>query len=133
MPLSPSIRTPEAPNGHAIEVRINAEDPERDFMSSIGTVTGCTFPAGTGIRIETFIHEGLRITPYYDSMIAKVIAWAENRELAIRRLCFALDELEIGGITTNAKIQKELLESEAFVTGSSHTTYVEQFLKNRKA
>lgn len=127
-----SVKTPEAPKGHAIEVRINAEDPSRNFMSSIGTITGCTFPAGTGIRIETFIHEGLRITPYYDSMIAKVIAWADTREMAIRRLCFALDELEIGGITTNAKLQKELLETEAFASGSSHTTFVEAYLAGEK-
>lgn len=127
-----SVKTPEAPKGHAIEVRINAEDPSRNFMSSIGTITGCTFPAGTGIRIETFIHEGLRITPYYDSMIAKVIAWADTREMAIRRLCFALDELEIGGITTNAKLQKELLQTEAFASGSSHTTFVEAYLAGEK-
>lgn len=127
-----SVKTPDAPKGHAIEVRINAEDPSRNFMSSIGTITGCTFPAGTGIRIETFIHEGLRITPYYDSMIAKVIAWADTREMAIRRLCFALDELEIGGITTNAKLQKELLETEAFASGSSHTTFVEAYLAGEK-
>jgi len=126
-----SVRTPDAPSGHAIEVRINAEDPERGFMSSIGTVTGCTFPAGTGIRIETFIHEGLRITPYYDSMIAKVIAWADTRELAIRRMRFALDELDIGGITTNAKLQKELLGTEAFASGGSHTTFVEEYLRER--
>ena len=64
-------------------------------------------------------------------MIAKIIVWAENRDLAIRRMCFALDELEIGGITTNAKLQKELLGTEAFVSGSSHTTYVEDYLKSR--
>lgn len=127
-----SIRTPDAPHGHAIQVRINAEDPERDFMSSIGTITNCTFPAGTGIRIETFIHDGIRITPYYDSMIAKVIAWAETREAAIQRMCFALDELEIGGLTTNAKLQKELLQTQAFADGSSHVTYVEDYLKNRQ-
>lgn len=127
-----SLKTPERPNGHAIEVRINAEDPDQDFMSSIGTITDVVFPAGTGIRIETFIHSGLRIMPYYDSMIAKIIAWAETRELAIRRLCFALDELEIGGITTNAKLQKELLETKAFANGSSHTTFVEDYLNKRK-
>lgn len=127
-----SLKTPERPNGHAIEVRINAEDPDQDFMSSIGTITDLVFPAGTGIRIETFIHSGLRIMPYYDSMIAKIIAWAETRELAIRRLCFALDELEIGGITTNAKLQKELLETKAFANGSSHTTFVEDYLNKRK-
>ncbi len=65
-------------------------------------------------------------------MIAKVIAWADTREMAIRRLCFALDELEIGGITTNAKLQKELLETEAFASGSSHTTFVEAYLAGEK-
>ena len=127
-----SIRTPDAPHGHSIQVRVNAEDPERDFMSSIGTITNCTFPAGTGIRIETFIHDGLRITPYYDSMIAKVIVWAETRDLAIQRMCYALDELEIGGLTINTKLQKELLQTKAFADGSSHVTYVEDYLKNRQ-
>ena len=65
-------------------------------------------------------------------MIAKVIVWAETRELAIRRMCYALDELEIGGITTNVKLQKELLQTKAFADGSSHVTYVEDYLKNRQ-
>ncbi|MBQ7487706.1 MAG: ATP-grasp domain-containing protein, partial [Clostridia bacterium] len=124
-----SIRTPEAPRGHAIEARINAEDPSRNFMSSIGRVTGCTFPAGNGIRVETFIHDGIRISPYYDSMIAKIIAYADTRELAVKRLQFALDELDIGGITTNAPLQKELLGTDAFMDGSSHTTFVEEYLE----
>ena len=126
-----SVRTPPAPAGHAIEVRINAEDPEKGFISSVGKITKCVFPGGGGIRIETFIQDGIRISPYYDSMIAKIIAWAPDRELALKRILFALDELEIEGITTNAGFQKELLQTEEFVTGTSYTTFVEDYLENR--
>ena len=126
-----SVRTPPAPAGHAIEVRINAEDPAKGFISSVGKITKCVFPGGGGIRIETFIQDGIRISPYYDSMIAKIIAWAPDRELALKRILFALDELEIEGITTNAGFQKELLQTEEFVTGTSYTTFVEDYLENR--
>ena len=126
-----SIKTPTAPVGHAIEVRINAEDPSKGFMSSVGKITKCVFPGGNGIRIETFIQDGIEISPYYDSMIAKIIAYAPDRELAIKRILYALDELEIEGIKTNCELQKELLRTEEFASGESYTTFVEDYLEKR--
>ena len=124
------VKTPRSPSGHAIEVRINAEDPSRNFMSSIGEISKVVFPAGSGVRIETFIQAGIRISPFYDSMIAKIITYAPDRDLAVRRMLFALDELEIEGIKTNTKLQKTLLKTDAFLTGTSHTAFVEDYLNH---
>ena len=131
-----SVKTPKKPHGHAIEVRINAEDISNNFMCSTGVIQKCVFPQGSGIRVETFIQPGYRVTPFYDSMLAKIVAWADTRELAIKRLLFALDELDIQGVAVNRDLQKQLLATPEFVDGRSNTTFVQKYIdsieKNRE-
>ena len=114
-----SIKEPPKRSGHAIEVRINAEDISNGFMCSSGMITKCVFPQGSGVRVESYIQDGYKVTPFYDSMLAKIIAWADNRELAIRRLMFALDELDIEGVAVNKNLQKQLLATPEFANGKS--------------
>ena len=123
-----SIKQPSCPSGHAIEARINAEDSSNGFVCSTGMISKCVFPQGNGIRIESYIQPGYKITPFYDSMLAKVIAWADTRELAIRRLIYALDELDIQGVAVNKDLQKQLLATPEFADGTSNTTFVQKFI-----
>ncbi len=128
-----SIKEPPKRSGHAIEVRINAEDISNGFMCSTGMITKCVFPQGSGIRVESYIQDGYKVTPFYDSMLAKIIAWADNRELAIRRLMFALDELDIEGVAVNKNLQKQLLATPEFANGKSNTTFVQSFIDRMRA
>ena len=114
-------------NGWAIEARVLAEDPEQDFMPVIGEITHLREPGGPGIRIDSALYAGLPITVNYDSLIAKVIAWAEDRQSAIRRLQRALDEFQIGGVPTDIQFLEEVLKSESFQVGRADTTYLEDF------
>lgn len=123
-----TVRKPPKPAGHAIEARINAEDISNGFVCSTGLITKCVFPQGKGIRVESYIQQGYKVTPFYDSMLAKIIAWAETRELAIKRLIFALDELDIQGVAVNKNLQKQLLSTPEFVNGKSNTTFVQGFI-----
>src|SRR6266576_3746986 len=99
--------------GHAIELRINAEDPRHDFRPSPGRLTRFRPPLGPGVRVDTFVEEGATISPYYDSLIAKVIVRDNNRHLAIERALRALRELEIEGVPTTRDVLFEILDSEA--------------------
>ena len=94
--------------GHAIECRINAENPSKGFRPSPGTITDMYFPGGKGIRIDSAVYSGYTVQPYYDSMIAKLIVWAKNREEAIRKMQTALGEIIIEGIDTNVDYQYEI-------------------------
>ncbi len=114
-------------NGWAIEARVLAEDPEQDFMPVTGEITHLREPGGPGIRIDSALYAGLPITVNYDSLIAKVIAWAEDRQSAIRRLQRALDEFQIGGVPTDIQFLEEVLKSESFQVGRADTTYLEGF------
>lgn len=116
-------------SGHAIECRINAEDPEQGFKPSPGTIERLVLPEGEGIRVDTHIREGYVIPPYYDSLIAKVIVHADDRATAIERMIKALDELVVEGVATTKDFQKQVLQSEAFRSGSYDTTLVEQLQK----
>ena len=92
-------------SGHAIEVRINAERPEENFLPCPGTITGLHLPGGKGVRIDSAIYSGYTIPPYYDSMIAKISVWAKNRREAIQKMQSALGEVIIEGVDTNVNYQ----------------------------
>ncbi|MCB1196131.1 acetyl-CoA carboxylase biotin carboxylase subunit [bacterium] len=117
-------------SGHAIECRINAEDPSRNFMPSPGKVTGYYSPGGPGIRVDSHVYADYKIPQYYDSMIAKVIAHGSNRDEAIGTMVRALDEFMIEGIKTNVHFQKTLITDETFRSGHFSTHFVEEFLKS---
>lgn len=117
-----------ASRGHAIECRINAEDPQNKFMPSPGRIESLQFPGGPWVRVDSHIFPGYVIPPFYDSMIAKIICWAETRDLAIARSVSALNELSIKGIKTNVDFLRSVLRSEVFRDGAMHTQYVEREL-----
>jgi acetyl-CoA carboxylase biotin carboxylase subunit len=118
--------------GHAIECRINAEDPKRDFAPSPGTVKHALWPAGDGIRVDTHIIDGAKIPPFYDSMIGKVIAHGETRTIAIARLWKALKDSRIEGIATNLDFQAELLDDADFMAGGVDTGFLARRLARAK-
>jgi acetyl-CoA carboxylase biotin carboxylase subunit len=114
--------------GHAIECRINAEDASRGFAPCPGTVTAFHAPGGPGIRIDSHLFSGYRIPPYYDSLLAKVIAWGNSREEAIARMRRALMEMRVEGVMTTIPFHLMLLDDACFQRGEIHTRYVEQHL-----
>jgi acetyl-CoA carboxylase biotin carboxylase subunit len=114
-------------NGHAIECRINAEDPDT-FMPSPGTIEHFHPPGGPGIRVDTHVYQGYKIPPHYDSMIGKLIAHSENRELALTRMKMALAEIVIEGIKTNIPLHQRLVDDAAFIAGSTDIHYLENKL-----
>ena len=124
-PISCIERTPFAPFGHAMEFRINAEDPEHDFRPCPGDITRFEVPGGPGVRVETYIKQGDRISPYYDSMVAKLIVWGIDRDECIARGKRALSEFCIEGIKTTIPFHLEVLEKEAFVEGRVYTDFIE--------
>jgi acetyl-CoA carboxylase biotin carboxylase subunit len=111
--------------GWAIECRINAEDPFANFMPSTGTITRINFPTGPGIRVETGVYEGFTISPYYDSMIAKLICWGDTRAEAVMRMRRSLSEFRIMGVKTNIPFHIQLLASTRFQAGQFDTRFVE--------
>ncbi len=124
-PMSCAERSPFAPFGHAMEFRINAEDPEHDFRPCPGTITRFEVPGGPGVRVETYIKQGDRISPYYDSMVAKLIVWGIDREECMARGKRALNEFVIEGIKTTIPFHLEVLEKEAFKEGRVYTDFIE--------
>ena len=115
-------------SGHAVECRINAEDPDKKFMPRPGTVTALELPGGPGIRIEHALAPGTVVSPFYDSLVAKLCAWGTSRPQALARASQALAELEIGGLTTTAPLYRRLLEVPDVRSGRYHTTWLEEFL-----
>ncbi len=113
-----------ARSGHAIEIRINAEDPRRDFAPAPGLVTRFRPPLGPGVRVDTAVVEGASIPPFYDSMIAKLIVRDDTRDAAITRAIWALRELEIDGIPTTRELAVDILESPEFRGGDYSTSYL---------
>ncbi len=103
--------------GHAIECRINAENPKKGFCPSPGTIRDMYLPGGKGIRIDSAIYSGYTIPPYYDSMVAKLIVWAKNRKEAIQKMRSALGEIIIEGIDTNVDYQYEIMNHPAYISG----------------
>jgi len=117
--------------GHAIECRINAEDPET-FMPSPGLIEGFHAPGGPGIRMESHIYDGYRVPPNYDSLIGKIISHGEDRDMAIARLRVALDEMVLNGIKTNVPLHKWLLWDRGFLKGGFNIHYLEKRLEERQ-
>lgn len=120
-------------SGHAIECRINAEDPKNNFRPCPGVVTELYTPSGLGVRVDSAIYCGYEIPPYYDSMIGKLITFGDDRENAIIKMKRALDEFAIGGVTTNIDFQYEILEHEDFINGNYNTSFIENKLVNNNA
>jgi len=111
--------------GHAIECRINAEDPQKNFMPSPGKVTGLRLPMGPGVRVDTHLYEGYSVPPFYDSLLAKVIVWDSSRTEAIARMTRALNELCVEGLKSTAALHLALLKDEGVRSGEYHTGYLE--------
>lgn len=115
------------PNGHSIECRINAEDPDHDFRPSPGEVKVFHTPGGHGVRVETHAYAGYKIPAYYDSMIAKLIVHAHSREEAIERMLRALDEFIVEGVKTTIPFHKRVMQSQLFRSGHYDTGFLEKF------
>ncbi len=111
--------------GWAIECRVNAEDPFNNFLPSTGTITRIQFPTGPGVRVESGVYEGFAISPYYDSMIAKIICWGDSRPEAILRMRRSLNEFRIMGVKTNIPFHQQLVGSLRFQAGQFDTRFVE--------
>jgi acetyl-CoA carboxylase, biotin carboxylase subunit len=114
--------------GSAIEVRINAEDPDKNFRPSPGRVTALTLPAGPGVRVDTMLYPGYAVPPYYDSLLAKIIVHAETRDLALARLRRALDEFAIEGVVTTAALHKRLARLREVQAARFDTGFLERLL-----
>jgi acetyl-CoA carboxylase biotin carboxylase subunit len=114
-------------SGHAIECRINAEDP-RSFVPSPGRITAYHPPGGPGIRVDTHIYDGYVVPPFYDSMIAKLIAYGDTREMALARMRIALSEMVVEGIKTNIALHRDIMTDAAFVAGGVNIHYLEKKL-----
>jgi len=115
-------------NGHAIECRINAEDPTHNFRPSPGRITGWLPPGGPGVRVDSHVYTGYEIPPFYDSLIGKLIVWGKDRNAAITRMNRALNECAVTGIPTTINFHLNLLEKQKFKEGKIHTKYVEEEL-----
>ncbi|MGH2567413.1 MAG: acetyl-CoA carboxylase biotin carboxylase subunit, partial [Bacteroidota bacterium] len=120
-------KTPPKPQGHAIECRINAEDPNYDFRPSPGKIATFHFPGGYGVRVDTHSYGGYEIPPYYDSLIAKLIVKSQSREEAIEKMYHALDEFVVEGIKTTIPFHRKLMKNEQFRSGHFDTKLVESF------
>ncbi len=112
--------------GHAIECRINAEDPSHNFRPSPGKITGWLPPGGPGVRVDSHVYTGYDIPPFYDSLIGKLIVWGRDREAALKRMERALNECAVTGITTTIDFHLQLLKRQEFIKGDVHTKFVEQ-------
>ena len=117
-------------NGHAIECRINAENPLLNFRPSPGVITDLYLPGGNGVRIDSAVYNGYEVTPYYDSMLAKLIVHGENREEAIKKMISALGEVIVEGIDTNVDYLYGILNDSVFQSGHFDVNFIENFNKN---
>jgi acetyl-CoA carboxylase, biotin carboxylase subunit len=113
-------------NGVAMELRINAEDPDNGFFASPGTITELRVPGGLGVRFDSHVHAGYTISPYYDSLIGKLIVHADTREEAIARMRRAIDEFHVGGIKTTLTLAKKIFNNSMFISGEVDTTFIER-------
>jgi len=119
--------------GHALEFRINAEDPSRDFMPSPGRVTRFRPPLGPGVRVDTHVVDGYVIPPFYDSLVAKVIVWAEDRPAALGRAIRALSELELEGVATTRDLALDIVQNDDFASGEYTTTFIQKAARSLSA
>lgn len=120
------------PRGAAIEMRINAEDPDNDFFPSPGTITDMELPLGPGVRISTAVKAGSEVSPYYDSLIAKIIVWDVDRPAAVQRAKRAMRELRVEGVKTTAPLIVDLLQTPEVADGVYDTGFVERWLDGRQ-
>lgn len=118
--------------GHAIECRINAENPEQNFRPSPGTINALYVPGGPGIRIDGAVYQGYTITPYYDSMISKLIVHGSDREEAIRKMRWALSEFIVSGVDTNIDFQLEIIKRPEFISGNYDNGFLTRYMEKRK-
>lgn len=116
--------------GHAIEVRLTAEDPNRGFAPSAGTLSQVVLPGGYGVRVDTHVFSGYTIPPYYDSLLAKIIAWGKNRQEAIQRITRCLDETRVEGIQTTLPFYQKLVRNPYFQEGDVATSFVRKRMLN---
>jgi acetyl-CoA carboxylase biotin carboxylase subunit len=114
------------PRGHAIECRITAEDPARDFQPTTGLIERLILPGGPGVRVDTHIYAGYNVPPYYDSLLAKIIVWGKDRKEAITRMSRALSETDIRGLATNLSFHRDLIKHPEFVKGNISTSFLEK-------
>ncbi len=115
-------------SGHAIEVRLNAEDPANGFLPAPGTIGALRLPGGPGIRFDSMLYPGYAVPPFYDSLLGKLIVWGEDRAHAIQRLKSALGELEISGVKTTVPLFRALVDEEDVGEGHVHTRWLEHWL-----
>lgn len=115
--------------GHAIECRINAEDPARGFLPGPGTIEALGVPTGEGVRFDTMLYEGYTVPPFYDSLLGKLIVWGETRDACIARLADALDNLEIRGLATTIPLHQALAADPSVASGDVHTRFLEPWLE----
>lgn len=113
---------------HAIECRINAEDPARNFTPSPGTIGLYYSPGGNGVRVDSHVYSGYTIPPYYDSMIGKLITYGPNRKAALDRMYRSLSEYLIRGIKTTIPLHKAIMSDPVFIEGKATTAYMEEFM-----
>lgn len=116
--------------GHAIECRINAEDPDHDFRPNPGKIIAYLPPGGPGVRMDSFVYPDYVIPPYYDSLIGKLIVWGKDRDTAIKRMKRALRECAITGVPTTINFHRQILENPEFLAGNVYTNFVEQHILN---
>jgi len=121
------------PRGHAIECRINAEDPHKSFMPSPGTITRLDVPSGNGIRFDTMLYEGYTIPPFYDSLLGKLVVWAEGRDACLEKLKAALGALRIEGVPTTIPLHLALATDASVRRGAFHTRFLETWLETEFA
>ena len=113
--------------GHAIECRINAEDPENNFRPNPGLITDFHMPGGFGVRVDTHSYAGYQVPPHYDSLIAKLVVFAQTREGAINKMASSLDEFTIEGIKTTIPFHRQVMRHEKFRSGNFDTSFLETF------
>jgi acetyl-CoA carboxylase biotin carboxylase subunit len=121
------------PQWHAIECRINAEDPSHGFRPSPGKVTSLHFPGGYGVRVDSHVYAGYEIPPYYDSLVAKLIVKERTREDAIKKMLYALDEFIIEGVKTTIPFHVKVMTNETFQSGHFDTRFLDNLSSDEKA
>jgi acetyl-CoA carboxylase biotin carboxylase subunit len=114
--------------GHAVEIRLNAEDPERDFMPTPGIVTRFRPPLGPGVRVDTFVEDGTHVVPFYDSLLAKIVVWDTDRPAALARTQRALEETVIEGVSTTRELALSILRSDEFASGDYTTSTLAELM-----
>ena len=112
--------------GHAIEFRVNAEDPSDNFAPQAGAVDSLNLPGGPGVRVDTHLYPGYEVPPYYDSLLAKLIVWGETRDVALARSRRALAEFEVGGLRTNIVFHRAIVDNDAFLQARVSTNLLDR-------